>query len=38
MKNLIVAREREQAVFERLANEPTAQMLVIRISDKGQKP
>ena len=29
MKNLIVAREKEQAVFERLLNEPTAQMLVV---------
>ena len=26
MKDLIIAREREQAVFERLLNEPTAQM------------
>ena len=29
MKNLIVAREKEQAVFERLLNEPTAQKLVV---------
>ena len=29
MKNLIIAREKEQAVFERLLNEPTAQMLVV---------
>ena len=29
MKNLIVAREKEQAVFERLLNEPTVQMLVV---------
>ena len=29
MKDLIIAREREQAVFERLMNEPTAQMLVV---------
>ena len=29
MKSLIVAREKEQAVFERLLNEPTAQMLVV---------
>lgn len=29
MKNLIVAREKEKAVFERLVNEPTGQMLVV---------
>lgn len=29
MKNLIVAREKEQAVFERLVSEPTTQMLVV---------
>ena len=29
MKNLIVAREKEQAVLESLVNEPTAQMLVV---------
>lgn len=29
MKNLIIAREKEQAELERLANEPTAQMLVV---------
>ena len=29
MKDLIIAREREQAVFERLLNEQTAQMLVV---------
>ena len=26
MKNLIVAREKEQAVLERVLNEPTAQL------------
>lgn len=29
MKNLIVAREKEQAIFERLMKEPTAQMLAV---------
>lgn len=29
MKNLIIAREKEQAELKRLANEPTAQMLVV---------
>lgn len=29
MKNLIIAREKEQAVFERILNEPTVQMLVV---------
>lgn len=29
MKNLIVAREKEQAVFERLLAEPTAQLLAV---------
>jgi len=29
MKNLIVAREKEKAVFERLVNESTAQMLAV---------
>ena len=29
MKSLIVAREKEQAELERLANEPTAQLLAV---------
>lgn len=29
MKSLIIAREKEQAVFKRLLNESTAQMLVV---------
>jgi hypothetical protein len=29
MKNLIIAREKEQAELERLINEPTAQILAV---------
>ena len=38
MKNLIVAREKEQAVFERLVSEPTARCTCTRLRWPKRKP